>query len=321
MATYRFDELADGQAISFNPNTDVLLFEGEYSAQYVRATPDGANLRLSIVYLDKEVVLNNVSPLQVTSSNIQFVDGSKILFGDNTTGTANDNAANSLVGTSGNDNLAGFGGADTLNGGAGDDAYFVGAGDVIVDSAGFDLVVSDVSWTLGSGLEHLILAGTANISANGNNLNNSIDGNAGANYINARGGSDFILARGGNDTIDMSTGGTGLQGEDHIDGGDGIDTVDYDGYAVSGVHADLLNGLMLGGGGAGEGRATVFGVERLIGGGFADRIVGNSAANYLDGRAGNDTIDGGGGVDTLIGGSGADTFLFSTAAGAANAAR
>jgi Ca2+-binding RTX toxin-like protein len=318
MATYQFSALANGQSVSFNPGVDVLNFDNSFiGAADIGLTVDGTNLRIKVARGDmqgKEIVLQNVSQLQLATSNVTFADGSHLLVGDNNVGTANDNAANSLVGTPGRDYLSGLGGADTLNGGDGSDSYFVTTGDVIVDSGGArDVVFSDVSWTLGNGLEDLRLVGTANVSANGSNLNNVLSGNTGNNYFNGRGGSDNIWGDLGNDTIDMSTGGTGLQGNDTVDGGGGIDTIDYDGYAVSGLSAFLgtSGGSVAGGGTGGEGSATLYAIERFIGGAFNDSIMGGDGDQYIDGRGGNDIISGGDGNDTLLGGAGADRFAYS----------
>jgi Ca2+-binding RTX toxin-like protein len=323
---YQFSRLADGQAISFEPGNDELLFDdnsglGIWSAANIRVTVEGSNVRIAeSPFGGKSVVLLNVSPLQLTNFNILTSGNSRLAFGDNTTGTANDNAANVLNGLGGNDQLNGFGGADTMNGGDGNDIYFVTAGDVINDTSGTDTVFSDISWTLGAGLERLTLTGTAGVNANGNDLDNFLTGNSGNNYFNARGGSDSILGGAGNDTIDMSTGGTLLQGNDFIDAGAGIDTVDYDGYARSALNADLANSIVRGGGEGGEGEAQTYNIERFIGGAFNDRIKGHwLVGEYLDGRAGNDTIEGSGGNDTLIGGAGADMLWFTAAPGSANA--
>src|SRR5262249_6732823 len=132
-------------------------------------------------------------------------------------------------------------------------------------------------------------------------------------------GNDTILAGAGNDTIDMSTGGTSSPGNDSIDGGAGIDRVDYDGYAKSGVTANLATGAVSGGGDAGAGSATVSSIERFIGGGFNDAFTGGAANEFLDGRGGSDALDGGAGNDTLQGGAGSDTFLFTQTPGTANA--
>jgi Ca2+-binding RTX toxin-like protein len=226
--------------------------------------------------------------------------------------------ADSLSGGDGNDTLEGGADVDTLNGGFGDDLYAVTTGDVLIDAGGTDTIVSDVSWTLGDGFENLTYTGTAATTTEGNNLDNVITGNDGDNRINPRAGNDTLIGNGGNDNFDMSTGGTSSPGNKWVDGGAGIDTVDYDGYARSAVVADLAAGTAVGGGDGGVGSATILNIERFVGGAFDDRISGSAAANELFGRGGNDTIDGDAGNDTLIGGVGSDSFLFSHAPGAAN---
>src|SRR5207244_8827295 len=112
--------------------------------------------------------------------------------------------------------------------------------------------------------------------------------------------------RGGNDNFDMSTGrpadavgGIWTMGNRYIDGGDGIDTIDYDGYARSAVTIDLGAGYASGGGDLGIGYATLVSIERAVGGAYDDRITGSSAPNDLYGRGGNDTLVGVGGNDKL----------------------
>src|SRR5258706_16156900 len=107
----------------------------------------------------------------------------------------------------------------------------------------------------------------------------------------------------------MSTGGTGNPGNRFIDGGVGIDTVDYDGYARSAVTANLATGVVSGGGIGGVGSATLVSIERFVGGDYNDSITGSGVANELFGAGGNDTLDGGGGAGTLGGGVGEDNFL------------
>jgi serralysin len=160
-----------------------------------------------------------------------------------------------------------------------------------------------------------------------------VTGSDAPNFINARAGDDTISGMGGNDSIDMSTGGTGLVGNRVIDGGAGIDQVDYDGYAQSAVFANLGTGVVTGGGTNGTGSAHLTSIERLITGAFNDSLTGSSGDDFLDGRGGNDTLAGGGGSDTLIGGAGndvlrgdgndvlnggagADSFVFAAAPGA-----
>ncbi|TAL31868.1 MAG: type I secretion C-terminal target domain-containing protein [Alphaproteobacteria bacterium] len=132
------------------------------------------------------------------------------------TGTAGNDT---LSGNDGNDTLSGLAGDDILNGGAGldnmsggdgNDTYYVdNIGDVLADSSGADTVHSTISFTLGTGLENLILDGGAAINGTGNGLANVLTGNAGANIL--QGGS-------GNDILD------GGAGADRLTGGQNADT-------------------------------------------------------------------------------------------------
>src|SRR4051812_37362864 len=321
MAVFQFSALSDGQSLVFNPNADVLNFdETTVAAADLRVTQVGSNIRLDVVsgtQAGKDVTLQNVSPLQLATSNVTFADGSKLLFGDNSTGQ-NDNLANSLTGTAGSDLLQGFGGADTMSGGAGNDTYIVSTGDVLSDTGGTDTVLSDVSWALADGFENLTLTGTGNIAATGNNATNLLVGNSGNNFFNPRGGDDTIQAGAGNDLIRLGGGGVPSYGNKVIDGGAGIDQGEFGGFAKSAIVVDLTAGTLKGGGDAGQGSATLSGIENVVGDGFNDQISGSGSSESLGGGGGNDTVDGRGGNDTLTGGLGADTFAFTTAPVAGN---
>src|ERR1043165_2675659 len=108
MAVFRSSALSDGQSLAFNPTTDVLNFDQTtVAAADLRVTQVGTNIRIDVVsgtQAGKDVTLQNVSPLQLAATNVTFADGSKLLFGDNST-VQNDNLANSLTGTAGNDLL------------------------------------------------------------------------------------------------------------------------------------------------------------------------------------------------------------------------
>ena len=101
---YQFSALNDGQSIAFNPNADVLNFDQTtVAAADLRVTTVGTNIRIDVVggpQTGKDVTLQNVSQLQLATTNITFADGSKLLFGDNST-AQNDDLANSLTGTAG----------------------------------------------------------------------------------------------------------------------------------------------------------------------------------------------------------------------------
>lgn len=99
--------------------------------------------------------------------------------------------------------IAGTLGADILLGTLLSDSYLINnVGDVIsADLGGCDTVNSYVSFTLTAGLDNLVLLGTGNINATGNNLSNSIQGNRGNNILSGGGNTDILLGGAGADTF------------------------------------------------------------------------------------------------------------------------
>ena len=230
--------------------------------------------------------------------------------------------ADNLVGTSGNDNIYGGAGNDLLYGGLGDDSYYVTVGDQVADDGGIDTIYFSGSgfWRLAPGFENIVAEGTGPVDFRGNNDANIMIGGPGDDYMNGRGGDDTMIGLGGNDNFDMSTGrpadavgGIWTMGNRLIDGGDGIDTIDYDGYARSAVTIDLGAGTASGGGDLGIGTARLISIERAVGGAYDDTLIGSDANNDLFGRGGNDILDGGLGADKLQGGVGNDTYYVDNA--------
>jgi serralysin len=309
-------------AILDTGGTDSVLLRGIVSytlgagLENLRVTTVDDQPRVGPVSLFGNELNNLIDAGASTGGSVDGGAGNDTLLGGGSSQLRGGEGADSIVGGSSNDTLDGGAGTDTMAGGLGDDTYSVTAGDVVSDSGGFDTIVSDASWTLGAEFE--TLTGTVRTDATGNNLDNAITGSDAANFINGRAGDDTILGLGGNDSIDMSTGGTGNVGNREINGGDGFDTVDYDGYATSAITANLGAGTATGGGLNGTGSATLLGIEKLITGSFNDSLTGSSGNDYLDGRGGNDTVNGGAGNDSLFGGAGNDTFVFSTTPGAGN---
>jgi len=117
----------------------------------------------------------------------------------------------------------------------------------------------------------------------GSNYNDSIFGDAADNRLDGRGGYDTI------------------------DGGPGVDWVEYD-QAMQGVVVDLSAGRATDDGqGVGDApqteaaeQDTLIGIENVLGGYGNDRITGDATANVLEGGAGNDTLTGGAGNDTFV---------------------
>jgi Ca2+-binding RTX toxin-like protein len=125
-----------------------------------------------------------------------------------------------LFGLAGDDLLIGGSGTDTMTGGTGNDTYEVdSSGDLVVELAGegADLVLSSITYALGSNVENLSLTGSANINGYGNNGDNVITGNSGNNILSGGNGIDVLL---GGDGADMLYGGNG---DDILRSGRGAD--------------------------------------------------------------------------------------------------
>lgn len=200
-------------------------------------------------------------------------------------------ANNSLSGGDGNDTLNGGAGNDTLIGGAGNDTYVIdSANDVITEaaSAGTDTAQSDVTYTLGSNVENLILTGDSAISGIGNTLANVITGNAAKNTLDGGSGADSLNGGLGDDTYVVDNAADIVTEAASA----GLDTVQSTISYTLAVNVENL---------AQAGTSNI----NATGNALANAITGNTGNNLLDGAAGFDTIQGGSGADTLAGGTGA----------------
>jgi Ca2+-binding RTX toxin-like protein len=239
--------------------------------------------------------------------------------------TGND-GDNLLRGMDGNDTLSGGNGDDTLEGGIGNDRMLGGMGndtyvvnsrfDVIVEgnAAGLDLVYASASYTMASGLETLIMQGSADLTATGNTSANTIIGNSGSNALNGGAGNDALDGGAGNDTLNGGTGNdsmVGGSGNDtyYVNGsgdrisesaGAGVDTVLAATHWTLGAHLENLTMVSTGS-------------YRGVGNELDNVMIGNRGKNMLQGGDGDDTLNGGAGNDVLTGGAGADHFVFSGA--------
>ena len=209
-------------------------------------------------------------------------------------GTGN-SANNVITGNEGKNLIDGKAGADTMIGGDGDDIYIVdNAGDHVVEINndwwnGFDTVQSSVSHTLDSGVEKLILTGSASINGTGSADDNIMIGNAGANILSGAGGNDTYYIESLADSIVENA-------------GEGIDVVITPLSYTLGNNVDNLTLT-----GAGNLNGTGNGLDNTIIGTM--KSAGPGGQNVLTGGDGNDVLDGRSGVDTLIGGLGNDTYV------------
>ncbi|RJF88042.1 calcium-binding protein [Oleomonas cavernae] len=118
-----------------------------------------------------------------------------------------------LLGKGGSDKLLGGDGADWLDGGTGDDNLRGGLGNdtYVVDSVtdlvseangdGVDTLRTSVSYTLGSGLENLIVTTSQAVTVTGNSLANVMTGSNGASTLAGLRGNDILTGGGGADTF------------------------------------------------------------------------------------------------------------------------
>ncbi len=222
-----------------------------------------------------------------------------------------------LTGDKGNDTLQGGVGADNMAGGVGDDYYFVdNKKDVIteVKAAGTDTIESTLTYTLGTNVENLNLAGIFDNSGTGNELNNKITGNVGDNKLNGGAGNDTLVGGAGADELNGGLGKDALIGgndddiyymnntEDTITetatGGEKDEIMASVSFELSSSNVEIL---------------TLSGVKAINGTGdefnnLIQEIDGGLVANNLNGKAGDDTINGEGGDDSIEGGEGNDVI-------------
>jgi len=214
--------------------------------------------------------------------------------------TLTDSAAVTAVGNSlsnlitGNDNAniisGGTLGSDTLAGSIGDDTYLINhANTKLVEklNEGADLVISNISFSLGANVEDLTLTGSSVIDGTGNSCNNTIIGNSVNNIIDAgSAGTDELSGGKGNDTYVISHTGVTVT-ENSAEGTDLLQsTISY--TLDSNVENLLLTGI-----------SSINGT----GNDENNLITGNSARNVLNG--------GDEGDDSLVGGLGNDTYIVS----------
>jgi Ca2+-binding RTX toxin-like protein len=234
-----------------------------------------------------------------------------------------------ITGTQYNDILRGGAGNDTLNGGGGYNYLFGGAGnDILINiqgtvdgGAGTDTLIADYSlFNNGVGIE---------VGYNGQNAIYSNDNSILPGSINAYNAFPLLTYSNvekfeitGTQYADKLRGGAG---NDILDGGDGTDTVFYEGYYADYGISFLNNGdlqvIDQNTANGNEGTDTIKNAEfisfaqggtyALVTGGIGDDTLtaSNNYSSFVFGGDGNDILNGGIGNDNLVGGLGNDILV------------
>jgi Ca2+-binding RTX toxin-like protein len=262
--------------------------------------------------------------------------------------TATDGSGHAVItGNAGNDTLIGGSGEDTLIAGSGVDTLVAGTGantlvlnnaaDVIQGVSSRDTIEASFNDTMGAGVDHLVVTGSANLIATGNgDASNSITANAGIDTLIAGTGSDtlngnagdtYVLNSGfGHDQIQQDTGtgilqfGAGIsaasldlsltQGSDGNPAlliADGASTVTIDGGLGGSISEfEFSNGTTLN---LAQLVAQAAFTSETVNGADGQIVLNNATAVSLTGGIGNDTIYGYGASDTIIAGSGNEAIF------------
>jgi Ca2+-binding RTX toxin-like protein len=181
-----------------------------------------------------------------------------------------------------------------------DDSHWGGPGAERIEGHGGD------DYLLGNGGDDEIFGGEGDDNLHGGEGKDLLEGGVGDDLLQGNEGADIVRGQAGNDRILLLSYENGGIAGDSVDGGEGVDSLQFDGLAVEAQIifsiADPAIAQNLAG-------ATVVNVEHLSfrSGRGNDDIIGGVLGDYIDGHDGNDRIDGGLGNDTLDGGQGTDT--------------
>ena len=135
--------------------------------------------------------------------------------------------------SNGNDTLRGFDGdiTGTISGGSGDDHFYINQADAVIDGGSDTDTIRARSDVLNAtNVENIILLGSADLAATGDDATTNITGNNGNNVLISGAANAMMMGHAGNDLID------GGQGNDTLNGGFGDDTL------IGGLGTDEMAG-------------------------------------------------------------------------------
>ncbi|MDD4330542.1 MAG: hypothetical protein PHD79_11350, partial [Aliarcobacter sp.] len=256
----------------------------------------------NVIYNVENVLGGSGSDTLIGSNVANVIDGganNDIIFGFGGTG-------NTLIGGAGNDTIMGLLGGDKIYGGTFDGTTATKSGSdwvdysYITDTRAINVDLSAVSnqvSQIGTPVNADTLTHIENVVGTKNN--DILKGDDVFTTINS------LLGYNGDDTFIVS------KGSDYIDGGLGINTMDYSSvnFADGGnrVIVDLGLSEATDNGYQNLGVAvkdTLLNIQKVIGTSGDDTLYGSSYANVFVGGAGNDYVDGREGADTIYGTSG-----------------
>ena len=188
--------------------------------------------------------------------------------------------ADTLTGSSSNDNFRGQAGNDIIDGGAGYDRALYTTGPV---GAGVTVTLTGAPGS-----------GTATDNYGHTDTLISIESIQGSHF------NDLLTGGVGDETLE------GMAGNDSINGGSGNDTVTYN-SSSGGVTVNLAGNSALDSWG---GTDTLAGIENITGSNFNDSLTGDTGNNVIFAQGGNDLLVGGLGNDILDGGAGNDDATY-----------
>lgn len=289
--------------------------------------------------------LANVMTGNAEDNSLEGLAGNDTLSGAGGDDTLTGGSGNdTMIGGAGNDTLIDGNGTDRFDGGTGYDTASYAANTAAIKA---DLTLGTVSfpghtWTPETlvSIENF-RSGSGNDVVSGNSSANLLEGAAGDDSLSGMAGNDTLTGGTGNDTLkggdgnDLISGGsvgsfvvfhgdgtypesnsydppTYVDGRDVIDGGAGVDTVEFPrireyldyGYTSSqdpDISVDLVTGAAAV---SGQPIDKLSSIENVVTGDGDDLVNGDGAANIITVNDGFNIVNAGGGNDTIFGGKG-----------------
>lgn len=198
-----------------------------------------------------------------------------------------------FIGGSGNDNIIGSDNADVVHGGEGADTYYTLAGDDIVYIDAEDIQAKAGNFIdTGIGYDKIYIEDSRGVEFDvaDTHAEEIISGSGNDILRNSSNTNVSIFGMEGNDTIYASS------GTEVLDGGTGIDTLNYS-NSNTGVSVNLSTNTASGGYAQND---IILNFENIVGTSQDDILTGNNSDNIFWGGAGHNIINGLGGEDTVV---------------------